>query len=173
MVRARIEMANDDWNRLKEECPIFPLRDDHLTTMLPGRIYPTPQYARLERMPNGEWLEKAYCWHHRRWEFSHTMGLQSRRAIPGSSEQQRNIGKLLVVLGCVFYPIGGFSLLQDIADNQGAAVDLAGRLSGHQVTGFRQEERALAAACVKEVAALWVVLVAGAFGVCLWAIFGS
>lgn len=170
-IRSRIDTGNDDWERLKHKCPQFPLRDEHLEMPHPIKK-DRKRCERLQQLPDGRWLEQAYCTYHGRAEFSDTLGLRSRELGPGLVAQQHKAGKLLVVLGCVLFPFGGFQILNDLSWDRGAAADLMRAASGDaRISRPHADERRLAGLMIEVMMIVWAVVVLAALGGCLfWAI---
>ena len=167
-IRERIEMANDDFDRLKEECPQFPLREDFFKETLPGRVYPTKRCERLEMNADGTWLEKAYCSYHKRWEFSHNKGLTQRQLSGDLVGHQRRTGKVLILVGVIFFPVGGFILLNDIENDEGVAPECMRKVGGHQIDMVHPSERAAAGFWLLVASIVWLCLVVAALAVCVW-----
>ena len=132
-IKERIELANDDMNRLRYACPIFPLRDDHLNSKrLDGRRARCMRNNRPE--PDGRYWESAFCDTCGRNHYSHAPTLRAR---PNATQfvGQRPVGHNIVTL-CAIVVIPGWFLLYQIATNAPASWDLIRAASRGQVVEF-------------------------------------
>lgn len=96
------------------QCPSFPLTEEQLALRL-GEAENIP-YERLERLKNGGFLEKAWCFVHKRSEFNHARMvkrgvLQDREGM----SHQRTAARLLIVLSSMTYFVGGFVMVDNMS----------------------------------------------------------
>lgn len=96
------------------QCPSFPLTEEQLALRL-GEAENIP-YERLERLKNGGFLEKAWCFVHKRSEFNHSRMV--KRGVFQDREgmsHQRTAARLLIVLSAMTYFVGGFVLVDNMS----------------------------------------------------------
>lgn len=141
MAKERIEMAEDDWFRLNQSCPIFPLRDSHLEMKFvesdPRRtgdnIYNRGGISRI----NGRTEEDAFCFKHNRREFS-TIPALRQTPLSAEMERMRKEAGREIVWTCLYTPIVGWVMLYYIwKDEPGMRVD--GELMRQKTKGLVQE----------------------------------
>ena len=127
MALDRIKMAQDDWFRLNQPCPVFPLRDEHLAmTFVEGdlrRVGDTIYNRGDASRSNGLVEEDGFCFEHGRREFSTAPTLHK---IPLSAELERIRKKAgrEVVWTCMCIPIPGWVMLYYLWKNEdGMRVD--------------------------------------------------
>lgn len=172
----RIQMAQDDWMRLNQPCPVFPLRHSHLEMKFvegdPRRvgdnIYNRGGVSRI----HGGIEEDAFCFYHGRREFSVAPALH-RMPLSAEMERIRKKAGREVVYNCLCVPVVGWVLLYHIwKDEAGLRVD--GEIMRWKTSGLvgeiGREEKELAG-----VVLLWgaLGLVGGLFAcvaVLLWAL---
>lgn len=172
-VRARIQLANEDWNRLKEDCPKFPLQEEMLSQKLPFGDGTKPRCERITEISPGYWLEKAYCYKHSRMEFSETWPL-FRRAVTEEEERiQRRVGRWLVALGVLFFPLGGFQILSDLSEDGGAAPYLMRAGGSVRADSVHTGERELAGWWWRVSCWGWAAVAVAAFAVALFFIISA
>jgi hypothetical protein len=156
----RIQMAQDDWMRLNQPCPVFPLHHSHLEMKFvegdPRRvgdnIYNRGGVSRI----HGGIEEDAFCFYHGRREFSVAPALH-RMPLSAEMERTRKKAGREVVYTCLCVPIIGWVLLYHIwLDEAGLRVDgeLMRWKTGGLVEEMGREEKDLAG----------VVLLRGALG---------
>lgn len=139
-------MAIDDMSRLESECPVFPLRDDHLNVPLVqnGVVTSKMRYYRDGyNSQDGRLEEQAYCDVHQRREFSHVPTLTRTRPNITQVAQRREIGKK-VVRWASFAPILGWPILYGITTRAAYTNDLVWNMSAGKVHDFAEEEVKLA-----------------------------
>ena len=169
-------MANDDMIRLKSDCPMFPLRDDHLEDkfLLNGRETDSPCAFRSETLlPDGRYFEQAYCFTHNRWEFSHAPTLTRSRRNQDSVQKQREVGRA-IVKRCIWYGwvlFVGWILLPNIATNSLAARDLIRFSTNGEIPEFHEEERALARKACEVIKVCFLLFITALFAVTVYLIF--
>jgi hypothetical protein len=149
-VEDRIRMAQDDWMRLKQPCPVFPLRHSHLGMLFvegDARGIDEQIYNRSDAYDaHGILQEDGFCFFHGRREWSTAPVL---RNMPLSVEMERirkDAGRK-VVFTCLCVPIVGWILLYYLyKDEPGMKVDgdLVRWKTGGLVVEMGDEEKALA-----------------------------
>ena len=96
------------------QCPSFPLSEEQLALRV-GEMENVP-FERLQRLKNGEFLEKAWCFVHKRSEFSHAR-IVNRTVFQDTerTSDQRRAARLLIVLSAMTYFVGGFVLVDSMS----------------------------------------------------------
>jgi hypothetical protein len=140
-IRALIEMAVDDWNRLQSRCMIFPLRDDHLNDMfeLDGISTGQKRSYRDKLQPDGRYMEAAKCDHCNRWERSHAAVLRRQPFNKARAATQQDIGRRIVFWSTVI-PFIGWGFLFAIANRMEASNDLIAGFTKGVIREFGDEE---------------------------------